>query len=133
MSILHVVDQSQLQSPTAVSSLGDIVLSANYERKDTAAVEDSLVVATKDVETSLVVEQVAQVLAGIPAIGWARRALEVAGWHATIAGNRITVNDEVFAQFIAATLGKYGRVDASWVIYAIAGTPPVWIVGADDV
>ena len=60
-------------------------------------------------------------------------SLEAAGWHATIAGNRITVNYEVFAQFIAASVGQFGHVDASWVIYTAAGSRPVWIVGAEPV
>ncbi len=75
-------------------------------------------------------EQVAKVIAGIPLIGEACEALRQAGWRATIAGNRITVNDNVFARFIGATVNHYGAVDASWVIHRIAGTPPVWIVGA---
>ena len=82
-------------------------------------------------ENRLTAEQVAGVVAGIPAIGKACYALRKAGWRATIAGNRITVNDEVLAQFIGAAVGPAGRVDAMWVIYRIAGTPPVWVVGAE--
>ena len=107
------------------------MLSYSSDLKDRAAVDDPLAVSGDDVETALIVEQVAQVLAGIPAIGWACRALEAAGWHATIAGNRITVNYEVFAQFIARSVGQSGHVDASWVVYTVAGTPPVWVVGAE--
>jgi hypothetical protein len=77
----------------------------------------------------LTAEQVAGVVAGIPAIGEARDALKKAGWRASIAGNRITVNDEVFAQFIGVTVGAFGGIDARRVIYRIAGTPPVWVVG----
>jgi hypothetical protein len=76
-------------------------------------------------------EQVATVVAGIPAIGRACEALKNAGWQTGIAGNRITVDDEVFAQFLGPTVGAYGAVEATWVIYSIAGTPPVWIVGAE--
>jgi hypothetical protein len=76
-------------------------------------------------------EQVAGVVAGIPVIGKACEALIQAGWRASIAGNRITVNDEVLAQFIGARVGHGGGIDATWVIYAIAGAPPVWIVGAE--
>ena len=79
----------------------------------------------------LTAEQVAGIVAGIPAIGKACEALIRAGWRASIAGNRITVNDEVFAQFIGAHLGHAGGVEATWVIYAIAGTAPVWVVGAE--
>jgi hypothetical protein len=75
-------------------------------------------------------EQVAHVIAGIPVIGEACDALRKAGWSATIAGNRITVNDGMSARFIGATVNHYGAVNATWVIHAIAGTPPVWIVGA---
>jgi hypothetical protein len=85
----------------------------------------------REYENMLTAEQVAGVVAGIPAIGEACDALRKAGWRATIAGNRITVNDEVFAQFIGATVGGLGAVDARWVIYRIADAPPVWIVGAE--
>ena len=79
----------------------------------------------------LTAEQVAGVVAGIPAIGWACDALKKAGWRASIAGNRITVNDEVFAHFIGASVGALGGTDARWVIYRIVGTSPVWVVGAE--
>jgi hypothetical protein len=108
-----------------------MMLSYSSDLKDRVAVDDPLAVPGRDVEAALIVEQVARVLAGIPAIGWACRALEEAGWHATIAGNRITVNYEVFAQFIAASVGQFGHVDASWVIYTVEGSRPVWIVGAE--
>ncbi len=81
-------------------------------------------------ENTPTAEQVAEVVAGIPAIGKACEALIRTGWRARIAGNRITVNDEVLAQFIGGTAAA-GGVDATWVIYAIAGTPPVWVVGAE--
>ena len=77
------------------------------------------------------VEKVGRVLSGISLIGEARNALERAGWRATIAANRVTVNEEVLAQLIPATVRSFGAVDAYWVIYAISGTRPVWIVGAE--
>ena len=67
----------------------------------------------------------------VSAIGAARKALEQTGGSATLAGNRITVNEEVVAQFIAATAGAVGGSDGRWVIYRIAGKRPVWIVGAE--
>ena len=77
------------------------------------------------------VEKVGRVLSGISLIGEARNALEMAGWRATIAANRVTVNEEVLAQLIPATVRSFGAVDAYWVIYAISGTRPVWVVGAE--
>lgn len=74
-------------------------------------------------------EQVAGVVAGIPSIGKACEALTRAGWRASIAGNRITVNDEVLAQFIGA--GAAGGLGAAWVIYATVGAHPVCVVGAE--
>jgi len=75
--------------------------------------------------------QVARVLVGILPIGQACDALTGAGWRASIAGNRITVNDEVLAEFIGAGTDRTGGVEARWVIYGIAGTTPVWVVGAE--
>jgi hypothetical protein len=83
-------------------------------------------------QNTVTAEQVARVVAGIPAIGEACEALKKAGWRASIAGNRITVDDDLFAQFIGTTAGAHGGVEARWVIYGIAGTPPVWIVGAEQ-
>lgn len=57
-------------------------------------------------------EQVADVVADIPAIGAARDALQRAGWRATIAGNRITVNDDVLVHFISAFGGAALVIDA---------------------
>lgn len=71
-------------------------------------------------------EQVAGVLGGIPAIGIACEALRTAGWRASIAGNRITVNDAVRAQLIGTAAD-----DAAWVISMITGTRPVRVVGAE--
>jgi hypothetical protein len=77
------------------------------------------------------VEKVGRVLSGISLIGEARNALERAGWRATIAANRVTVNEEALAQLIPATVRSFGAVDGYWVIYAISGARPVWIVGTE--
>jgi hypothetical protein len=77
------------------------------------------------------VERVAKVVSGCSVIGEARNALSAAGWTATIAANRITVDDDVLAQFIPAKIGSFGVVSARWVIYSAARTHPVWIVGAE--
>ena len=81
--------------------------------------------------TSLV-ERVAKVVSGFSVIGEARNALNAAGWTATITANRITVAEEVLAQFIPAKDGTFGRISASWIVYSIGGTHPVWIVGAEQ-
>ncbi len=75
-------------------------------------------------------EQVAGVIAGISSIGEACEALIRAGWPASLAGNRITVNDEVLAQFIAAGAGADAGA-ATWVVYPIAGAPSLWVVGRE--
>ena len=95
------------------------------------ATSATVVARPRETLNMLTAEQVAGVLAGIPAIGEACDALKQAGWRASIAGNRITVNDEVFAQFIGATVGALGGIDARWVVYRIAGTPPLSVVGAE--
>lgn len=130
MTTINAAAQTHCLLPANVPSRGNMLLGVYSDLKDGPGVEDSSAVLPT-VANPLLVEQVAKVLAGIPAIGSARRALEEAGWRATIAGNRITVNYEVFAQFIAAAVGPSGDVDASWVVYTVVGTPPVWIVGAE--
>jgi hypothetical protein len=78
------------------------------------------------------VERVANVVSGFSVIGEARNALSAAGWTATITANRITVDEDVLAQFIPAKVGAFGLINACWLIYSIAGTQPVWIVGTDE-
>jgi hypothetical protein len=78
------------------------------------------------------VERVAKVVSGFSVIGEARNALSAAGWTATITANRITVAEDVLAQFIPAKVGAFGLINARWIVYSIAGTHPVWIVGADQ-
>jgi hypothetical protein len=77
------------------------------------------------------VEKVAGVVAGHSLIGYAHAALRAAGYGATIAGNRITVDETVLVQYIAPANGPYGGVAASWVIHRIDGATPVWIVGSE--
>jgi hypothetical protein len=74
-------------------------------------------------------DQVAGVVADIAVIGAACNALRGAGWRATIAGNRITVEDVVFAQFIGTALDAYGDNRARWLVYEIAGTAAVGLRG----
>ncbi len=76
------------------------------------ATSATVVARPREDPTMLAAEQVAGVVAGIPTLGEACDALRKAGRRASIAGNRITVNDEVFAQFIGATVGSPGGVDA---------------------
>ena len=115
----------------AVQTVPKCALSYESDLHYPEALAAVLLATLDDDEDIITTEQVAKVVAGVSPIGVARNALEQAGWYATIAGNRITVNDEVVAQFIGATAGPSGVVDARWVIYRIAGTPPVWIVGAE--
>jgi hypothetical protein len=82
-------------------------------------------------EKTLTAQQVARVVAGIPTIGKAREALIQAGWRASIAGNRITINDEVLANFIGAGVAGADRGETTWVIVTIAGTPSVRVVSAE--
>jgi hypothetical protein len=77
------------------------------------------------------VEKVAKIVSGCAVIGEARSALNAAGWTATIAANRITVGEDVLAQYIPANIGTYGPINARWIIYSFAGGQPVWIVGAE--
>jgi hypothetical protein len=90
-----------------------------------------MVARPEEQATILTAERVAAVVAGIPVIGKACDALKNAGYYARIAGNRITVNDEMFAQFIGSSVGTMGHTDASWVIYQTGGAPPVWVSGSE--
>lgn len=72
-------------------------------------------------------KKVAALIAGVACIGTACETLRNAGWRSTIAGNRITVNDRVFARYIDAGADNDG---ARWLVYGIGDQPPVCIVAA---
>ena len=113
-----------------VSRLPAMASAAADETPDVDLAAASLTVTSPDAMS--MVERVAEVVSGISVIGEARNALDAAGWTATIAANRITVDEDVLAQFIPAKLGTFGLIDARWIVYSIAGTHPVWIVGAEQ-
>ena len=73
----------------------------------------------------LTAEQVAGVVAGIPATGEACDALKKVGWRASIAGEQ----DQRQRRSVrpVAGVGAPGGIDARWVIYKIVGKPPVWV------
>ena len=126
---IGALTRNLVHDPTDVYSRANLNGNGHHQNRD--GIRTAGVARPQKDENTLTVEQVAGVVAGIPAIGKACYALRKAGWRATIAGNRITVNDEVFAQFIGRGCRPAGGVDARWVIYRIAGTPPVWVVGAE--
>ena len=71
-------------------------------------------------------ESVAKIIEALATIGAARNALLAQGWSATIVANRITVNQEICAQYVCANGFCW------WQVYAYDGTPPMWTVGARD-
>lgn len=73
--------------------------------------------------------RVAEAIAEAPSIGYACAALRGAGWRATIAGNRISVNEEVFAQYVGVSAGS--RCNAMWMIYGSADASPIWVTTGD--
>jgi hypothetical protein len=75
-------------------------------------------------------ELVAAIVAGIPTIGEACRALSAVGWQSKVAGNRISVNDRVFVRYIYETAGSTGSPDTRWVVYGVGDRPVVRIVVA---
>jgi hypothetical protein len=68
-------------------------------------------------------ELVAKTVAGVSQIGYARAALETAGWTAMIVANRITVEGVIEAMLISANGAGW------WQVYTADGAPPVWTVG----
>jgi hypothetical protein len=74
-------------------------------------------------EKVLAVEAIARIIAGIPRIGEARRALEGIGMRAKICGSRITVDGVIEAQLMSR------RGVGWWSVYAVDGSSPIWYVG----
>lgn len=61
------------------------------------------------------VKRVADIMAGVPTIGGACAALRAAGWQSSIAGNRITVDDRIFARYIDPS--ALGPSEPRWLVY----------------
>jgi hypothetical protein len=107
------------------------------------AISAAVAAAPQQNQNTLTAEEVAGVVSSISTIGEACDALRNAGWRASTAGNRITVNDEVFALFISGRCagGPPGDVGSSWMIYTITEvdrlwerhlrTRPVWVHAAE--
>jgi len=75
-------------------------------------------------------EQVAAIVLSTYTIGAACNALRSEGWHSTITGNKITVNDEVFARFIDESVGMDADSAPRWVVYGTTAHPAIWVIGA---
>jgi hypothetical protein len=80
-------------------------------------------------ERSLMASQVADVVTGIATIGKAYNFQKKAGSRATIAANRISVNEQVFAQYIGT--GAVGVRGAAWMIYASATNAHIWTTAVE--
>lgn len=76
-------------------------------------------------EQTAILEIVAKIVAASPSIGIAWRALQQAGLSAKLAGNRISINDTVFAQYLCSPVGSVGEFSPAWLIYAPTGGPPL--------
>ena len=72
------------------------------------------------------VGRVAEIMVGATTIGRACAALQAAGWQSTIAGNRITVADRVFARYLDP--GPRGAGHARWLVYGGDGQSSFQIV-----
>lgn len=81
----------------------------------------------RDVGPALSAAVVAKIVAAAPSIGYARHALESVGWRAVIAGNRITVNECVFAQYVGVLAASQGR--PMWMVHALEDVAPIWVSG----
>ena len=77
------------------------------------------------VDPLLSIADVAEVVRTAPSIGYAYHACRSAGWRAVIAGNRVTVNERVFAQYVG--VGPAGQTTATWMIHAAGEGAPIWI------
>ena len=75
-------------------------------------------------------EQVAAIVLCTYTIGAACNALRSEGWHSTIAGNKITVNDQVFARFIDESVGLDADTAPRWVVYGTSSRPAIRVIGA---
>lgn len=73
-------------------------------------------------------QQVAGLVAGSANIGRARDALVRAGFRAHIAGNRIIVDDEVFAQFAGMSIDPVTGVYPRWLVYPANARPGTYTV-----
>jgi hypothetical protein len=74
-------------------------------------------------------EQVAAVVLRTYTIGAACNALRSEGWQSTITGNKIAINDQVFARFIDESGGADADAAPRWVVYGTSAQPAIWVIG----
>ena len=81
--------------------------------------------ASSDHDDSAVrARDVARVIEYVECIGLVCSALRQVGLNATIAGNRITVNNEVFVQYCGARIDQAGVHRATWAVFGLNGDGP---------
>lgn len=79
-------------------------------------------------------DSVAATITGIVSIQQACEAFRVAGWPTVVAGNRIAIDNRVFARYVdpsATPAAAGGNASTNWVVYGIGERPTVRIVVAD--
>jgi len=74
-------------------------------------------------------EQVAAIVVRTYTIGSACNALRSEGWRSTIAGNKITVNDQVSVRFLDESVGMDAEAAPRWVVYGTSQQPAIWVIG----
>jgi hypothetical protein len=83
-------------------------------------------------DSELTADQIAAALSGVSTIGCACHVLLDAGLRATIAGNRISVDDRFFVQYLGCAWQGADRDTPSWLIFDSAASAPPIIVTAGN-
>lgn len=78
-------------------------------------------------ESPPIASQIAAVIAGIATIGEACNALRHAGFGASIAGNRISVDENLSVQYLGIGGNAAGSADPVWVVFSSASEPPTLV------
>lgn len=115
-------------SPPVVSEIrghNSRSLSINPSGVGTAASESGLGAS----DSSQLASRVADIVAGVATIGNAWAAIREAGYCASIAGNRISVDAALFVQYLG---GDQCAGRAAWLVFAWATEPPILVRAHSD-
>ena len=96
---------------------------------DAGGVAGGLAVPLKQPATA---DQVAEIIVGLSTIGSACNTLRAAGMCASIAGNRICVDETLFVQYLGSGRDAVDGGHPAWLIFASPSEPPTLVSAGRD-
>ena len=103
-------------------------------RGDRAAIEQAVVARLRGAEMTVDINEVAELVTGIPDVEQAAQALRTVYANVGVAERTITVEEAVVAELIPVRISAVGAVNPHWIVYElgsnvriqVTAVPPDW-------